>query len=91
MSDDPYDLDMLQNDPTLGGLVNTSPLAQSLIAERQAQRKYRIWRHDTETSYAEVEADSAEAAEALIQDGDEAVEWTSTRYNADYETEEVQS
>lgn len=49
--------------------------------------KFYLWREDSSTDYAIVEAADEEAALALIEDGDDAVSWTGQRYNADYSVE----
>lgn len=51
--------------------------------------KFRIWRHDAETVYADIEAKDEDEAWDHIADGDENLEWISNRYNADYEIEEI--
>ena len=51
--------------------------------------RYRIWRYDSETAYTEVEAPNEDDALELIQDGDQDFTWTGTRYDADYDVEDV--
>jgi hypothetical protein len=51
--------------------------------------KYRIWLHETETSYIEVDADNEEHALKLIENNNNIGHWIGTRYDAEYDAEAI--
>lgn len=51
--------------------------------------KFRIWRTDGETSFADVEATDEDAVYALLDEGDDSLVWQGSRYSAEYDVDEL--